>query len=422
MPGGWHSAHDHVRDLPEILHGMFGLLALAEARPDLEPELDLFAELKWGNDYFLSLQDPRGFAYFGVYAKEYFGSYDWWDSASYVLRTEPGPRYTQYMFIAAQAALARIYRQRQPGYASLCLTAAERCFAYWASRPGGDWSAEPNRYELGAGAYATALLFRATGADRYRSAAREFAAGLLRLQTARGYWPERRDQDPDPDPDYNLLNARALYPAFAPIGLCEVLRALPADPEAPRWREALARFLQGFGSSYAQANAFGILPHFVYRDPDKPRTRHARGESYRYFIDPHTVLRCPGTKPIPWQTGNHGIVAGYGAALLAIGNLLQLPEAHLLAQRQLDWILGVNPFDACHVLGFGRNNPVTYPSLDFMPPVPDIVGAGLQGFVGDDSDTPAEVGGYYSNGEFWMPQHAWTVWLLAELSSKGQQA
>jgi hypothetical protein len=416
MPGGWHSAHDHVRDLPEILHGMFGLLAVARVRPDLDDELNLFDELRWGNDYFLSLQDPRGYVYFGVYTKDYFSACDWWDTACYVLRTEPGPRYCQYMFVSAQAALARLYRERQPEYAARCLDAAGRCFAYWASRPGSDWGAEKNLYELGAGAYAAALMFQATASEMYRAAARHFAAGLLQLQDADGFWPEQRNQDADPNPDYNLLNARALYPAFAPIGLCEVLRVFPGDTAAPRWKEALVRFT-GFAGSFASANGFGILPHLVYRDPATPRTRRGRDLSYRYFLDPHTVMRCPGTKPIPWQTGNHGIVAGYGVALFEIGKLLDRSEPHQLAQRQLDWILGVNPLDTCHVLGFGRNNPVTYPSLDFMPPVPDIPGAGMQGMVGDDADHPMVIGGYYSTGEFWMPQHSWTLWLLAELSA-----
>jgi hypothetical protein len=416
MPGGWHSAHDHVRDLPEILHGMFGLLALAEARPDLDEEISVFDELRWGNDYFLSLQDQRGYVYFGVYTKDYYSPCDWWDSNCYVLRTEPAPRYCQYMFVAAQAALARLYRARQPEYAARSVDAARRCFAYWAERPAGDWGEEKNSYELGTSAYAAALMFRATGDNAYRTAARDFAEGLLRLQREDGFWPETRGHDPDPNPDYNLLNARALYPAFAPLGLCAVARVFPDDPAAPHWKEALSRFAD-FAASFDATNGFGILPQLVYRNAATPRTRRGQNMAYRYFLDPHTIMRCPGTKPIPWQTGNHGIVAGYGVALLEIGELLDRSTARAQAYRQLDWILGVNPLDTCHILGFGRNNPVTYPSLDFTPPVPDIQGAGMQGVVGDEADQPTVIGGYYATGEFWMPQHAWTLWLLAALSA-----
>src|SRR5215831_5789220 len=98
ITGGWHAADDHVRDIPEILHGMFGLLQLAETRPDLAAELNVFEQLRWGNDYFLSMQDSRGYIYFGVFLKDYFGEFDWWDTSSYLLRTEPAPRYCQYMF------------------------------------------------------------------------------------------------------------------------------------------------------------------------------------------------------------------------------------------------------------------------------------------------------------------------------------
>jgi hypothetical protein len=78
------------------------------------------------------------------------------------------------------------------------------------------------------------------------------------------------------------------------------------------------------------------------------------------------------------------------------------------------WVLGEDPLDCCHVLGVGHINPVTYPSLDFMPPVLHIQGAGLQGMVGDEADRPTVIGGYYSTGEFWMPQHSKTLWLMTK--------
>ena len=55
--GGWHAAEDCVRDTPEILHGLFGLTYLALARPDMQNNLNLFEEIRWGNDYFHAIQN-----------------------------------------------------------------------------------------------------------------------------------------------------------------------------------------------------------------------------------------------------------------------------------------------------------------------------------------------------------------------------
>lgn len=418
ITGGWHSAHDHVRDVPEILHGMFGLLQLAETRPDLAAELNAFDELRWGNDYFLSLQDPRGYIYFGVYLKDYYAEFDWWDTSSFLLRTEPGPRYCQYMFSAFQAQLARLYRASEPQYAAKCLAAARRCFAYWEGKPGGDWGSHKYVYELGTACYAAAQLYRCTGSAVYRNRARILAEQLMALQYPDGFWPECAGGDLDPRHDYNLLIARGVYQAYAPLGLCAVAEAMPADEAAPRWRAALERFTEGFAAFFATANAFGMLPYYVFRDPATPQVRTRGGKSYRYFLDPsHTALTIPHSRTIPWQTGNQSTIAGFGAALCAIARLLGQDAARHLAQRQLDCVLGLNPFDSCQILGLGRNNPVVYPSLDFMPPAPEIVGAGLQGACGDDSDEPQIVGGYYGSGEFWMPPHSWILGLMATLSA-----
>ena len=94
-----------------------------------------------------------------------------------------------------------------------------------------------------------------------------------------------------------------------------------------------------------------------------------------------------------------------------------MPELRKLAQRQLDWILGVNPFDASLVLGVGRNQPPTYPALDMVPEVPDVDGAVFEGPIGDMDDHPVIIPAFYANAEFWMPHQAWVLWLMAELSA-----
>jgi len=414
--GGWHSAFDHVRDLPEIGHGAFGLLALAEMRPDIAEREDVRREIRWGNDYFLQLQDRQGHVYFGVYPRDYFNLKDAWDTREYVLMTRPAPRYAQHFFIATQALIARLYARADSEYAQRCLAAGVRCHDRWAREP----TDALTSYDLGTGAFAAAHLHRATGNIDQAAAARAFANRLTTNQTIAGDWRETAGRETDPHPDYDLLNARALYPAYAPIGLAAVLGTLPQDADAPRWREALARFQHRHVAAFETANGFGVTPQVPYTPASAPRFREREGRRYRYFIDTGaTRLLCPGTRPIPWQAGHNGVVAGTGVALALIARVTGDAEAARLAQRQWDWIVGVNPLDSSTILGFGRSNPVTYPPIDFTPQVPRIAGAGLQGFVGADDDQPVTVGGYYGSGEYWLQQHSWILWLGALISAHG---
>ena len=117
-----------------------------------------------------------------------------------------------------------------------------------------------------------------------------------------------------------------------------------------------------------------------------------------------------------WATGNNAVLAGCGVALIELATLLERPELRRYAQRQLDWFLGVNPFDSSMIVGLGRNHDATYPS-ELDPPVPEMQGAVFEGLIGDKADNPLLIGGYYSNVEFWTPHQGWALWLTVALSA-----
>mgnify|MGYP001263500744 CR=1 FL=1 len=107
-----------------------------------------------------------------------------------------------------------------------------------------------------------------------------------------------------------------------------------------------------------------------------------------------------------------------------MGNALFLLRAHKItgnrryrdiAYRQLDWILGCNPFDASTVEGVGRNQPERLINTDeFFPPTPQIPGAVMTGICGTQEDEPAELG-LGSDVEYDMPPTSLLMWLLVEL-------
>jgi hypothetical protein len=412
-PGGWHSAHDFQRDMEEILNGEYGLLYLAMARPDLEAAENLFYEIRWGNDYFLSIQNPaEGFLPIGIKATSYqeFEKFDWLDSDSYTFYTKPADLFLQHDFIVYQAQIARHYHNASPDYAKLCLEAGRRCFEYLFKHKGEMETGNTASIDVGSGILAGVQMFRTTGDEVYRKYAVDMAKRLLALQKPGGYWADK-------SPGNSIC-----YQPKAVIGLCAAVKYLSDEPDRARWIASLEKFVSQC-KDISGANAFGILPSRYSPGPETsnfhahsvkpglpPLTwRKLKEYSFRYFVESN----------FGWQSGNIAAVSGYGVAMIYLADVLNQPWLRLLAQRQLDWALGVNPFDASMILGIGRNHPPTYPSKEIVPGIPDIEGGVFEGPFGDLADNACVLPGTYETGEYWLPHQSWTTWLMAELSKDG---
>ena len=120
------------RGVVEVIIGMIGLQRVADVLPpdwDRKPILD---ELKWGNQYFLKMQDKDG------YVMDYCGGDDgnhWTDNKTGTavdrkIHTEPAALVAQFHFIAAQAALARLTRADDAEYARGCDHAGAQCLKW----------------------------------------------------------------------------------------------------------------------------------------------------------------------------------------------------------------------------------------------------------------------------------------------------
>jgi hypothetical protein len=415
LPGGWHAACDCHRDLDETLFGLVGLVRLAALRPDLDLDDSIYLEIRWGNDYFLSMQDREGFLYYGVAVRGYNDdSKNSWDCADFLLTTRPVAAYLHHLFVAAQADIARLYAKREADYAARCLLAGTRCQA-WIANQGRqeeyrDWSG----IDFGAGGIAAAALLRATGESKYQDYGGEMANRLVAMQAPAGDWTDAQialDRNGRKSPGKAVV---CVYSPLAVMGLCAAAEQFEKAPERARWIESLNRFA-AFAGRFGNANAFGILPARVVPGYRATGFRPTTTGSYRYFIEPD--FRFEPKEPC-WQTGNNAVSAGYGVALIHLSRLLGQPDLRALAQRQLDWILGVNPHDASMVLALGRNNPSRYASRELDPPLPYIAGAAMEGFIGDAADNPLMLPGFYANVEYWMPHQAWVLWLAAGVTSE----
>jgi hypothetical protein len=312
----------------------------------------------------------------------------------------------QFHFVTAQASLVRHLRDADAPYARTCESAARKCFA-WCTRGRRSYTAT----SLAAGILAGVELHR-TFDDR---ATADFAAGLasqlLELQSTdgpvRGFFFRSADRA---QPSREIMHGN--LPLLA---LCALLERFESHQDASRWRNALASHTQ-YLKDMAGRSAFGIIPFGLYFGEDPGGARRIGDHWYRWFMRPH------GENPSSpeWWVGINAHLASHGVGLARAARLLTDPSLAALAQRQLDWILGVNPFYASTMSGVGRDQPPLYVTNQFHPTTPLIPGGVMNGLGGDQYDQPTLLPGSYHTCEYWTPMVAYVMTLMIELKNKSE--
>ncbi|HUU28779.1 MAG TPA: glycoside hydrolase family 9 protein [archaeon] len=408
VSGGWHDACDVRKWVDATLYGMIGLSRVAEVlRPDWDKG-GLVEELRWGNRYFLKMQEPAGYVMNHIGDVFYHGDQNrWtvnipntWDDR--LIQTGPTNPIGQFCFIMAQAAVDRLTRKADPVYADSCRQAALRCL-HWCRKE--KLGSSPN--ELGAAVAACTGLYRTLGDKKYRDLAAGYAGLLLDLQATgpidsrdpvRGFFFSSRGSS---EPFRDIYNG-----CWHLMGLCELVELFPDHPDAARWRSGIELYCREYLARMTERNLFGIVPYGLYTG-DPGGGRRIGYYWYRWFME---IDR-------PWWVGINANLASAGVGLIKASRLLKDKRLIALSQRQLDWILGVNAFNSSTVIGVGRNNPAHYDvSYWFNPGTPVIPGAVMNGIGGTSWDLPDQKPGEWETCEYWTPMVCYTMWLMSELT------
>lgn len=256
---------------------------------------------------------------------------------------------------------------------------------------------------------AASELARTTKSPVYAAAAKRRAENLMsRLVSANGlhdYWRA----DAGDRPFFHPSDAGA--PVVALLGYYDL-----ADIAArERIRQTVRRSLQfELWVTGEAVNPFGLARQYVQSRNGRRRTA---------FFFPHD------TETGGWWQGENARLASLAtAARLAVPLFDDDPafQASLrnYATDQLNWILGLNPYDVSMLTGAGRNNPEYrfFTSWQYKS-APGGICNGITGGLNDDEgidfQVPYEQTGVDSDwrwGEQWLPHGAW--YLLAAASGR----
>ncbi|MEV6609495.1 glycoside hydrolase family 9 protein [Kutzneria sp. NPDC051319] len=201
-------------------------------------------------------------------------------------------------------------------------------------------------------------LFKATKKDAYRAAADARAASLCsRLVSWQGYHDYWRADDAD---------RPFFHPSDAGLPVVSLLTYLDIADAATRAKvlDVVRRSLQ------FELNVTGEVPNpFGYA---RQLVQDGKGTRYSGYFFPHNVT--PRTDDAWWQGENARLASMASAARLAAGFFEKTPSGgpfaaslRAYAQDQLNWIVGVNPYDVCMLEGTGRDQPLYLEYADGQP-------------------------------------------------------
>jgi Glycosyl hydrolase family 9/Cellulase N-terminal ig-like domain len=244
-------------------------------------------------------------------------------------------------------------------------------------------------------------LFRATKSSQYKQVADQRGANMLARLTSSGYW---RADDKD-RPFFHAADAG--MPVVALLNYYDIADATIQ----PQILKAVKKSLEFELATTAEVpNPFGYARQLVQSIGGNRRTA---------FFFPHDTEAAPW-----WQGENARLASLASAARMAAGYFKDdaafQKKLEIYAWDQLNWILGLNPFDTCMLQGSGRNNTayMFFKSYEYTN-APGGICNGITGGVTNPHDIDFNLGFAETHrdddwrwGEQWLPHATWYLFAV----------
>lgn len=418
--GGWHDAGDLTQGMGntgDIDYAMFSLAERLHAEGS-DPELynRVVGEARWGLEWVLKTSFGDGYRNGGsISSRKTDGIIGTLDDVTSTARNDP---FTNFLASAAEGIAARVLKDSDPRLAAYSLRMAQMD---WKFAVEGMAKAAPPSKERFSGAFdsngvvheiasegvlASVELWRDTGDRQYADKAVELSRVIVDSQ-------ERKRQDWDtpmlgffyasPAKDrilHYVHRGRENAPILALTQLCD---ALPNHPDWMKWYSAVVLHSEYLKSMARNTEPYGVMPASIYKDDEYKDAPESRRESFRKQVlngvplGKGYYLRLLSV----WMDyrGEFGTILPQTEALGLASHLRGDLESEQLSQKQLEWVIGRNPFSESMMYGEGHDFAPQY-----TPSSGDIVGSlpvGIQSR--GDSDVP-----------YWPVQNTWTykeVWV-----------
>ena len=433
--GGWHDAGDLTQAAINTAESIFAMLELSIKMRGTEPELSKRAaeEARWGLNWLMRTRWGDGYRHngtvIGFWRDNITGTLDDISSAA-------GNRpFDNFMAAGVCAKAVSVYEKDDPMFADWCKRCAKEDFDF------GVFSMNQKQDHENAGARYTRLqmnsqaaiaameLFEAFGNEKYLNMAVSFAHVIMDCQekeilpgfsiALKGYFYE----------DESHARIQSYYHRsyeHVPIkALAMLYRLASGHRDAESWKSSLELYGRYIKASYGTA-PYGLLPSGIYEidNTDFSVISHEGSKAAgapsleEYNAQVKNGIRVSDTHylrifPVAYQfRGFHATLMGKALAAMEIANLFEDIEMKNIATRQMEWMLGCNPFAVSSMYGEGYDYHPLYAATS-----PQIVGAvpvGFETFENEDRPFyPMQNNATYK--EIWVHTTCRMMWLIALL-------
>jgi hypothetical protein len=388
---------------------------LAEIFQATDPELSerLLEEAKWGLAWVLKTRFGDGY-------RVNWGVMDFWTDGvigtvdDVVTKTDntQSPRHT-YATVnlhaaRAEAKAAVLLSNRDPIMANYALRCAEE-----------DWSFAVESIQnldmerAGIALNASLALYAATQDGKYRSAAISYGDYILECQQRtdlservplKGLFFQDASREKLP-----LLRSISTPEKYAVTGLVGLLKAFPDTEHAKAWETAIRLYADYHKIMAVYTDPYFMLPaglcdlNSAQDEIEEVKIKNGIRLDDRFYV------RC---FPV-WTTGrgNTSVILSKAIGLAAVARHLDDQELLSIAYRQLDWLLGLNPFNQSVMWGEGYRYQALYSPLsgNIVGAVPCGIHTRLNGdapyWPSDNWHNPKEIWVHSSSDWLWLMTH-----------------
>ena len=427
VAGGWHDAADLTQGIANTAESAYAMMELAENQSTNEGLRTLLLdEARRGLNWVMRTRFGDGYRHggmiIGIWTENYFGDGDDMDAKAV---NRPIANF-QAAALCAKGYKAFSYDRI---FAQWCLRCATEDYSFAVDA----MNAAPviNEPSLFSQAALAALeLHKITGDSSYMADAVRFAGRVIACQQLepktewtvplRGFFYETAAK----------TRTLAFFHActeFLPLqAITSLLAYDPLNPNAPLWRESVAAYTDLIFEYDKLGGLYGLLPSYIYEtdNTDYSGLYHEGDRTVgqptieEYNAQVRNGIRLSDTHylrrfPVAYQfRGFHAIHLSRAKAIFYAAKIMNNPRLRQIAMRQIEWILGYNPFALSSVYGVGYDFPPLYTGL--MPAVVGAVPVGFETFENEDEPYfPMQSHATYK--EIWTHTSCRLLWLMSDI-------